>query len=246
MPRRSDASVRVGLCSIVRARISAKLGNVFGPLTKSVIALALVPLTPGVTSTSDDTSGPAPGRAHRGRSSDPTERHADDPGPSGPAPRMRRRDVGGEDERAERRRPRTGRRSARARGDRRDQRTAERQRDGVPRVGVLGATVEQDELRRSLPHTSALSRRPSDSSTERPANRPAGRRTAGRTQRRCPGSTRIRRTRPARPSAVPSSVRGDRARWAGSGASRDPSAALRALADRRLGRDVIAVGRPGR
>ena len=52
MPRRSDASVRVGLCSIVRARISSKLANVAGPRTKSVIALALSRSTPGVMSTS--------------------------------------------------------------------------------------------------------------------------------------------------------------------------------------------------
>ena len=52
MPRRSDASERVGLCSIVRARISSKLANVAGPRTKSVIALALSRSTPGVMSTS--------------------------------------------------------------------------------------------------------------------------------------------------------------------------------------------------
>ena len=52
MPRRSEASVRVGLCSIVRASRSSKLGNEAGPLTKSVIALAFSAVTPGVMSTS--------------------------------------------------------------------------------------------------------------------------------------------------------------------------------------------------
>ena len=52
MPRRSDDSVRVGLCSIVRASSSSKLANVAGPRTKSRIALAFSPVTPGVTSTS--------------------------------------------------------------------------------------------------------------------------------------------------------------------------------------------------
>ena len=51
MPRRSDASERVGLCSIVRCRRSSKLGNDAGPLTKSVIAFAFSAVTPGVMST---------------------------------------------------------------------------------------------------------------------------------------------------------------------------------------------------
>ncbi len=52
MPRRSDASLRVGLNSMVRASSSSKLANVAGPRMKSVIAFALAASTPGVMSTS--------------------------------------------------------------------------------------------------------------------------------------------------------------------------------------------------
>ncbi len=52
MPRRSDDSVRVGLNSTVRARISEKLGKLSGPLTNAVMADAFSRFTPGVMSTS--------------------------------------------------------------------------------------------------------------------------------------------------------------------------------------------------
>ena len=54
MPRRSELSVRVGLCSIVRASSEAKSGKLCGPSTKSVIALAFWAFTPGVMSTSSN------------------------------------------------------------------------------------------------------------------------------------------------------------------------------------------------
>ena len=47
MPRRSDDSERVGLCSIVRARRSSKLAKRCGPLTKSMIAFAFSFVVPG-------------------------------------------------------------------------------------------------------------------------------------------------------------------------------------------------------
>ena len=51
MPRRSDDSERVGLCSMVRARSSSKLAKLAGPLTKLVIGAAFSAFTPGVMST---------------------------------------------------------------------------------------------------------------------------------------------------------------------------------------------------
>ena len=51
MPLRSDDSLRVGLCSMVRARMASKLGKVCGPSTKSMMACALRRFTPGVMST---------------------------------------------------------------------------------------------------------------------------------------------------------------------------------------------------
>jgi 3-oxoacyl-[acyl-carrier-protein] synthase II len=52
MPRRNEDSERVGLNRTVRSRISSKLANDSGPLTKEVIADAFSRFTPGVTSTS--------------------------------------------------------------------------------------------------------------------------------------------------------------------------------------------------
>ena len=78
MPRRNDDSVRVGLNSIVRARISSKSGKLSGPLMNAVMVDAFSRFTPGVmsTSTTDRTSsGCAVGQRDRG---DAAERHADD------------------------------------------------------------------------------------------------------------------------------------------------------------------------
>ena len=51
MPRRSDDSDRVGLCSMVRASSSSKLSKLAGPLTKFVTGAAFSAFTPGVMST---------------------------------------------------------------------------------------------------------------------------------------------------------------------------------------------------
>ena len=50
MPRRRDETERVGLCSIVRASNASKSSNVVGPFTKSVMCFAFCALTPGVMS----------------------------------------------------------------------------------------------------------------------------------------------------------------------------------------------------
>ena len=61
MPRRSDDSERVGLCSMVRANNSSKLSKLDGPSTKAMIGAAFSAFTPGVmsTSTRDRTSSGA-------------------------------------------------------------------------------------------------------------------------------------------------------------------------------------------
>ena len=51
-PRRSELTLRVGLCSMVRARISSKLSKPSGPFTKALIAADFSAVTPGVMSTS--------------------------------------------------------------------------------------------------------------------------------------------------------------------------------------------------
>ena len=99
MPRRSDDSVRVGLNSIVRWRISSKDSKRSGPAMKAAIGDAFSRSTPGVTSTSTS-FGHALGVAGRVRDrGEAAERHPDE------ATRVRR-ELGDRDrERARRSRP---------------------------------------------------------------------------------------------------------------------------------------------
>ena len=202
MPRRSEDSERPGLCSMVRASSSSKLSKLAGPLTKLVIGAAFSALTPGrdvdqhegahelgrVGGQRDATTcrratcrrrrarrAPARRRRWPGRAPLlPAEMEPSGPPSEWPWPGQ----VDGE------------------------QRAAQRQRDGVPGVGVLRAAVHQHQLGRAVrcpragwtPCGRARPRR-------RRAARRAARRRGGRTRRRSRGTARTRRraSAPARP-----------------------------------------------
>ncbi len=202
MPRRSELSDRVGLNSIVRASRSSKLGNVAGPRTKSWIALAFSPVTPGVMSTSTSRRTRSGRAAASAIARQTAERHPDD------QLRRRREHVDhlgeirgvGVGSSADTRCRAVGVAVAGQIG--RDERPTERQRHGVPGVGVLRATVDQDDLGR-LRHPNAASStdRPSSSPSWRSFDHRRHRRTAAPTRPRSRGTSRTRRTRPLRPSA---------------------------------------------
>ena len=146
MPRRSDDSVRVGLNSIVRARMSSKSGEALGPVDERGDGRRLL----SVHARRDvdehdrpDELGVGVGQRDGGHAA---ERHADDR-------------LGVRRQRADRR---SRRRSALScDGERavasavgvavagkvdRDERAAQRQRHRVPRVRVLRAAVQEHEL----------------------------------------------------------------------------------------------------
>ena len=194
MPRRSDASVRVGLCSIVRASRASKLSNDARPVDEGRDRLGL--LGRDARRDVDEHDGPHELRRvlGEGQRRQPAERHADD----GPGLGRQRADhlghVGGV----------AGRRRASRCGPPSewpwpgqvdgDQRPSEGHGDGVPRVGVLGAAVEEDQLGRAVaPHQRAEPAAGVDG-RRTPAAPSAGRRRAGRTRRRCRRTGRTRRT----------------------------------------------------
>ena len=152
-PRRSEDTERVGLNWTVRSRISSKVANVSGPDRKAAMSDVLSPVTPGVMSTSRSRG---PGRGWRVARAMAVAPPRDMPTTARASGRQRAHDPGhvvGHGPRVEPGRVRGPVRVPVAGQVDRQQRPVERQGHGVPRVGVLAASVEQDQFRRGLaPH----------------------------------------------------------------------------------------------